>query len=211
MSSTLEVQFFEFRSHFLRCWIPASILDVDPEQGHLGESACGSEKNAVVLFSCARGIQVWWHRVGCETWYCLETSWPMASTPTADAYTRPGATCWNSCLKPHDNGCKWWNMGLQVSAVHKMLANVELELQAERLGLDANVLGNASWRLSRLTIVSNILTFATTRSADSNLVHRTNDHMRALEKRRFFQEIGRNKTDISLSPRCLLFAPPWFH
>lgn len=26
-------------------------------------------------------------------------------------------------------------MGLQVSAVHKMLANVELELQAERLGL----------------------------------------------------------------------------
>ena len=135
----------------------------------------------------------------------------MASTPTADAYTRPGATCWNSCLKPHDNGCKWWNMGLQVSAVHKMLANVELELQAERLGLDANVEGNASWRLSRLTIVSNILTFGTTRSADSNLVHRTNDHMRALEKRRFFQEIGRNKTDISLGPRCLLFAPPWFH
>lgn len=35
-------------------------------------------------------------------------------------------------------------MGLQVSAVHKMLANVELELQAERLGLDANVEGNAS-------------------------------------------------------------------
>jgi len=34
--------------------------------------------------------------------------------------------------------------GLQVSAVHKMLANVELELQAERLGLDANVEGNAS-------------------------------------------------------------------
>lgn len=38
VSSTLEVQFFEFRSDFLRCWIPASILDVDPEQGHLGES-----------------------------------------------------------------------------------------------------------------------------------------------------------------------------
>lgn len=62
-----------------------------------------------------------------------------------------------------------------------------------------------------MTIVSNILTFATTRSADSNLVHRTHDHTRALEKRRFFQEIGRNKTDISLGPRCLLFAPPWFH
>lgn len=60
-------------------------------------------------------------------------------------------------------------------------------------------------------LVYNILTFATTRSADSNLVHRTHDHMRALEKRRFFQEIGRNKTDISLGPRCLLFAPPWFH
>ena len=71
-------------------------------------------------------------------------------------------------------------MGLQVSAVHKMLANVELELQAERLGLDRNAEGNASsrlTRLSRLTIDSNILTFETPLSADRNLVHSIHDHI----------------------------------
>ena len=98
-------------NRFLRCWIPASILDVDPEQGHLGGICLGvpTKTGGFVFRPVASGIQVWWHRVGCETWHCLETSWPMASTPAEDAYTRPGATCWNfwKSMKMAVNGEKW--------------------------------------------------------------------------------------------------------
>ncbi len=145
-----------------------------------GESAWGSEKNGWFCVS-ARGLWDPGLVASCWMWN-LALPWDFM---TNGEYARGGCLHQTRChmlkfLKIHENGCKWWKMGLQVSAVHKMLANVELELQAERLGLDRNAEGNASsrlTRLSRLTIDSNILTFETPLSADRNLVHSIHDHI----------------------------------